>query len=124
MMGFKPIPLFLLPLLIFTILSRADQALGSDQNRNVSHRNRAALDAAGGVGKVALKGRKQTSGCNLFQGRWIFDASYPFYDSSMCPFIDSEFNCFGRPDKQFLKYSWQPDSCSIPRYVKLTHTLI
>ncbi|CAN6815915.1 unnamed protein product [Brassica oleracea] len=116
MMGFKPIPLFLLPLLIFTILSRADQALGSDQNRNVSHRNRAALDAAGGVGKVALKGRKQTSGCNLFQGRWIFDASYPFYDSSMCPFIDSEFNCFGRPDKQFLKYSWQPDSCSIPRF--------
>ncbi|KAF3512084.1 hypothetical protein F2Q69_00001606 [Brassica cretica] len=115
MMG-KPIPLFLLPLLIFTILSRADQALGSDQNRNVSHRNRAALDAAGGVGKVALKGRKQTSGCNLFQGRWIFDASYPFYDSSMCPFIDSEFNCFGRPDKQFLKYSWQPDSCSIPRF--------
>ncbi|KAL0673924.1 hypothetical protein Bca4012_001905 [Brassica carinata] len=115
-MGFKPIPLFLLPLLIFTILSRADQALGSDQNRNVSHRNRAALDAAGGVGIVALKGRKQTSGCNLFQGRWIFDASYPFYDSSMCPFIDSEFNCFGRPDKQFLKYSWQPDSCSIPRF--------
>ncbi|KAF3543574.1 hypothetical protein DY000_02001796 [Brassica cretica] len=116
MMGFKPIPLFLLPLLIFTILSRADQALGSDQNRNVSHRNRAALDAAGGVGKVALKGSKQTSGCNLFQGRWIFDASYPFYDSSMCPFIDSEFNCFGRPDKQFLNYSWQPYSCSIPRF--------
>ncbi|CAN7006836.1 hypothetical protein IGI04_010347 [Brassica rapa subsp. trilocularis] len=116
MMGFKPIPLFLLPLLIFTILSRADQALGSDQNRHVRHRNREALAAAGGVGKVALKGRKQTSGCNLFQGRWIFDASYHSYDSSMCPFIDSEFNCFGRPDKQFLNYSWQPDSCSIPRF--------
>ncbi|XP_013734254.1 protein trichome birefringence-like 37 [Brassica napus] len=116
MMGFKPIPLFLLPLLIFTILSRADQALGSDQNRHVRHRNREALAAAGGVAKVALKGRKQTSGCNLFQGRWIFDASYHFYDSSMCPFIDSEFNCFGRPDKQFLNYSWQPDSCSIPRF--------
>ncbi|KAH0932639.1 LOW QUALITY PROTEIN: hypothetical protein HID58_009756, partial [Brassica napus] len=101
---------------IFTILSRADQALGSDQNRHVRHRNREALAAAGGVAKVALKGRKQTSGCNLFQGRWIFDASYHFYDSSMCPFIDSEFNCFGRPDKQFLNYSWQPDSCSIPRF--------
>ncbi|KAG2332724.1 hypothetical protein Bca4012_017661 [Brassica carinata] len=115
-MGFKLISLFLLPLLIFTMLSRADQALGSDQNRHVSHRNRAALAAAGGVGKVALKGRKQTSGCNLFQGRWVIDASYPFYNSSMCPFIDSEFNCFGRPDKQFLKYSWQPDSCIIPRF--------
>ncbi|KAL0844268.1 hypothetical protein Bca101_017514 [Brassica carinata] len=115
-MGFKLISLFLLPLLVFTILSRADQALGSDQNWHVSHRNRAALAAAGGVGKVALKGRKQTSGCNLFQGRWVIDASYPFYNSSMCPFIDSEFNCFSRPDKQFLKYSWQPDSCIIPRF--------
>ncbi|KAF8101002.1 hypothetical protein N665_0212s0042 [Sinapis alba] len=115
-MGFKHFSLFVIPLLIFAILSRANQALGSDQNRHVRHRNRAALAAAGGVGKVALKGRKQTSGCNLFQGRWVFDASYPFYDSSMCPFIDSEFNCFSRPDKQFLKYSWQSDSCIIPRF--------
>ncbi|KAJ4907120.1 Protein trichome birefringence-like 37 [Raphanus sativus] len=115
-MDFKLIFLSLLPVLIFTILSRADQALSSDQNWHVSHHNRAALAAAGGVGKVALKGRKQTSGCNLFQGRWVPDASYPFYNSSMCPFIDSELNCFGRPDKQFLKYSWQPDSCSIPRF--------
>ncbi|CAN8316080.1 unnamed protein product [Cochlearia groenlandica] len=71
-----------------------------------------------GVGKVTLKGRKQTSDCNLFQGRWVFDATYPLYDSSTCPFIDGEFDClkFGRPDKQFLKYSWQPDSCTIPRF--------
>ncbi|XP_010538205.2 PREDICTED: protein trichome birefringence-like 38, partial [Tarenaya hassleriana] len=61
---------------------------------------------------------KQASGCNLFQGRWTVDLSYPLYDSSTCPFIDAEFNClkFGRPDKQFLKYSWQPDSCTIPRF--------
>ncbi|KAJ0262056.1 Protein trichome birefringence-like 37 [Hirschfeldia incana] len=115
-MGFKHFSLFLLPLLTLTILSGADQALGSDQNRHVSHRNRTALAAAGGVGKVALKGRKQTSGCNLFQGRWVPDASYPFYNSSTCPFIDSEFNCFSRPDKQFLEYSWKPDSCIIPRF--------
>ncbi|GLT80074.1 hypothetical protein SLA2020_515340 [Shorea laevis] len=64
------------------------------------------------------RGKKQLSGCSLFQGKWVFDASYPFYESSSCPFIDPEFDCikYGRPDKQFLKYSWQPDSCNVPRF--------
>ncbi|KAG2308979.1 hypothetical protein Bca52824_028727 [Brassica carinata] len=118
-MGFKLIYLFLLlPLLTLTILSRADHALASDKKLHESHRNRTVLAGAGRVKIAALKGRKQTSDCNLFQGRWVFDASYPFYDSSACPFIDGEFDClkFGRPDRQFLKYSWQPDSCTIPRF--------
>lgn len=60
--------------------------------------------------------RKLLGGCNLFRGKWVFDASYPLYES--CPFIDDEFNCLkhGRPDKQFLKYSWKPDSCNLPRF--------
>ncbi|THF97249.1 hypothetical protein TEA_028394 [Camellia sinensis var. sinensis] len=64
-----------------------------------------------------LRGREllAANGCNLFQGKWVFDSSYPLYDSSSCPFIDPEFNCqkYGRPDNGYLKYSWKPDSLTI-----------
>ncbi|KAI8011352.1 Protein trichome birefringence-like 42 [Camellia lanceoleosa] len=59
---------------------------------------------------------KQENGCNLFQGSWVFDNTYPLYDASNCPFVSSDWNCHARPGKDYLKYRWKPDGCDLPSF--------
>ncbi|GAV63972.1 PC-Esterase domain-containing protein/PMR5N domain-containing protein [Cephalotus follicularis] len=56
-------------------------------------------------------------GCDLFDGNWIRDDSYPLYRPLSCSFIDEQFNCIknGRADKDYQKYKWKPKSCTLPR---------
>ncbi|XP_024989403.1 protein trichome birefringence-like 38 [Cynara cardunculus var. scolymus] len=56
--------------------------------------------------------------CDLYQGSWVYDESYPMYDSTKCPHIRKEYDCikYGRPDRTYLKFRWQPANCPLPRF--------
>ncbi|KAE8735178.1 Protein trichome birefringence [Hibiscus syriacus] len=55
--------------------------------------------------------------CDLFDGGWVKDNSYPLYKPGSCSFIDEQFSCIinGRPDKDYQKLKWQPKGCTLPR---------
>ncbi|XP_050216148.1 protein trichome birefringence-like 43 [Mercurialis annua] len=57
-------------------------------------------------------------GSDLYQGKWVYDSSYPLYNASNCPFILQQFNCVnnGRPDRYYLSYRWKPTSSRLPRF--------
>ncbi|GMN32983.1 hypothetical protein TIFTF001_003897 [Ficus carica] len=59
-----------------------------------------------------------TSSCNVLDGSWVVDDSYPLYNATECPFAEQGFDCLrnGRGDTDYLKWRWKPESCSIPAF--------
>ncbi|KAI5674903.1 hypothetical protein M9H77_05853 [Catharanthus roseus] len=65
-----------------------------------------------------IEDQKSKKVCDLTDGKWVFDKTYPLYRNTTCPFIDEGFNCEanGRLDKDYMKWRWQPKHCDIPRF--------
>ncbi|GAB4851523.1 hypothetical protein Ancab_030924 [Ancistrocladus abbreviatus] len=55
--------------------------------------------------------------CDLYDGEWVRDDSYPLYKPGSCLLIDEQFNCFlnGRPDSDYHRLKWKPKGCILPR---------
>ncbi|KAI4382965.1 hypothetical protein MLD38_008853 [Melastoma candidum] len=64
------------------------------------------------------KQQRQGDVCDIYQGSWVYDESYPVYDSSACPYVRREFNClkYGRTDTLYLRYRWRPHDCDLQRF--------
>lgn len=67
------------------------------------------------VSVKAIAGDSQKK-CDIFDGRWVRDLTKPYYPPGSCPYIDIDFDCYknGRPEYEFLKWTWKPYGCDIP----------
>ncbi|CAM0943810.1 unnamed protein product [Alopecurus aequalis] len=90
----------------------------------LTHSNRSAVPVMGNVRPPNAGGGQDKSHwieemgrCDMFDGNWVRDDSYPLYREGSCPYVTESFNCFrnGRPDKDYQRLRWQPSGCSIPR---------
>ncbi|XP_028760229.1 protein trichome birefringence-like 43 [Neltuma alba] len=70
------------------------------------------------LSSLTIESEGNINNCDLFDGIWVYDESYPLYESSDCDFIEKQFDCSnnGRLDNFYPKYSWQPSACKLPRF--------
>lgn len=54
--------------------------------------------------------------CDIFTGEWVPNPDAPYYTDTSCWAIFEHLNCvkYGRPDTEFMKWRWKPDSCELP----------
>lgn len=67
--------------------------------------------------------RDSSKKCDFSEGKWVFDQSYPLYDSN-CPYLTTAVTCQknGRPDSDYEKWKWKPNGCYIPRCFYIIYT--
>ncbi|KAK4279523.1 hypothetical protein QN277_011294 [Acacia crassicarpa] len=66
---------------------------------------------------VQTRGVLWNNKCDFSVGKWVYDQSYPLYDST-CPYLSTAVTCQknGRPDSDYEKWKWKPYGCSVPRF--------
>ncbi|XP_014512748.1 protein trichome birefringence-like 36 [Vigna radiata var. radiata] len=67
--------------------------------------------------KMVQSNRDSRKICDFSVGKWVYDDSYPLYDSD-CPYLSSVVTCQknGRPDSDYQKWKWKPTGCTLPRF--------
>jgi hypothetical protein len=76
-----------------------------------------------GIGGVRGVHQQGAGGCDMSSGRWVYDgAAYPVYRESACRFMSDQAACekFGRTDRRYQRWRWQPHGCDLPRYVSVS----
>lgn len=70
------------------------------------------------VSKASYLNETSNGSCNVYEGSWILDDSYPLYNATECPFAEKGFDCLGngRVDQTYLKWRWKPMNCEIPKF--------
>lgn len=70
-----------------------------------------------GVSKSSYSNGASNGSCNVYEGSWILDDTYPLYNATECPFAEKGFDCFGngRMDQSYLKWRWKPMNCNVPK---------
>lgn len=56
--------------------------------------------------------------CNIFSGKWVPYPNGSYYTNETCNLIIDQQNCikFGRPNTEFLKWTWKPNECELPHF--------
>ncbi|KAK3016227.1 hypothetical protein RJ639_006466 [Escallonia herrerae] len=108
--------IFFLFLLDYRAVSRGLSARGQSGFMNWLGFNWLSSSGSGGKRAGFLDGVGVE--CDIFNGNWVWDESYPLYQSKDCLFLDGGFRCSenGRHDKFYTKWRWQPKDCNLPRF--------
>ncbi|KAK1435542.1 hypothetical protein QVD17_01308 [Tagetes erecta] len=67
---------------------------------------------------ATLDSKRSNGVCDLYDGTWVVDETYPLYNATQCPFAEKGFNCLanGRRDNGYTKWRWKPKNCDVSRF--------
>lgn len=89
----------------------------SSSNNNSSNSNNSRSNKKNISSKRVGFLEESGNDCDVFDGDWVWDESYPLYQSNDCRFLDIGFRCseFGRSNLSYTHWRWQPRHCDLPR---------
>ncbi|XP_047336705.1 protein trichome birefringence-like 11 [Impatiens glandulifera] len=110
--------LFFLSLFIIFCFFYLDYQRATNNNNNVNSIQSWTISNSSIVNQLPSFLENGGKNCNVFDGNWVWDDTYPLYMSQDCTFLDAGFRCSenGRPDSFYTKWRWQPRYCNLPRF--------